>query len=110
MERAIEHAKDGWNGKLVETRKSEFSCKLTPCDWQLYTMSMDCEAAAAKMNMIVEEALLENLPIVDTYEAIVYRWVRDHEIPKHGGIDTEPCNVLAWLLGSVFCRRDWCPV
>jgi hypothetical protein len=79
--------------------KRQIEPTLTADDWQLYTNSKNCDAAAIELNNQLAAAFNAGCPRPDVEAFVVQAMKKNKEF---GAYDTEPCAVLADILDHLF--------
>lgn len=72
-------------------------------DWQLFTCSMDCSAAANSLNKALKEAINSGVDRRTT-RSLVHREMNN--LSKFGAADSEPLWFLEQILDSVYGSQD----
>lgn len=75
---------------------------LSADDWQLFTVSMDCDKAAKALN----RAASEGLSMPTATEAFVHWEAVSDQWAKYGAADSEPRWVMRDLIGQVFGEEE----
>lgn len=87
----------------VKILKRVIELDLTADDWQLYTVSMNCNAAAAALNKAIIESVGEGLSRDETDYAV--EKVMD-KYSSFGAYDSEPRGVLRDTLDKIYGKEN----
>lgn len=84
-----------WNIREIDTDPNQkVTVDLTAREWELFTATLNCEAAAAALNAAATEALAcgNHADAADIWETTATNW------QDYGALDSEPRRVIASLL------------
>lgn len=87
--------------KIVSVTR-EVKVNLTPDEWQLYTTTMDCAAAAERLNRAMEAAVRTKDRGAARKEFMSA--LRKEE--KFGALDSEPIHVTEYVLDKIYGKED----